>query len=64
MELTALFVTVNNAQFTHADRQVFIAVRGKFVHEHAAGAVHRFDRAVLSVDLGRVHVFLIMIPMA
>ena len=62
VQLAALFVAVHDAQLAHTDRQIFIAVRGKFIYEHTARAVHGFDRAVFAVDLGRVHIFFIVIP--
>ena len=64
MQLTALFVAVNDAQLAHADGKILIAVRLGLVHEQAARAVHGLDRAVLAVDLGRVHVLLVVIPVS
>ena len=62
VQLAALFVTVDKPELAHADGKVFIAVGRKLVDEHAAGAVHGLDGALLPVDLGRIHVVLIMIP--
>ena len=38
-------------------------MRPKLVDEHATGAVHGLDCAILAVDLGGIHVVLIVLPM-
>ena len=58
------FVAVDKPQFAGADGQVAITPHAALVDEYAAGAVHRLDGEVLVVDLGGVHVFLIVIPVA
>ncbi|SCJ66831.1 Uncharacterised protein [Anaerotruncus sp. 2789STDY5834896] len=55
-------VPVHQAQLAHPQRQVAIGAGLGLVHQHAAGAVHRFDGVVLLVDDGGVHVVFIVIP--
>ena len=57
-------VAVHEAQLADAHRQVAVRVRLRLVHQHAARAVHRLDRVVFAVDDGRVHVVLIVVPVA
>ena len=64
VELPALLVAVHEPQFAHTDGQVFVAVRRKLVHEHSAGAVHGLHSAVLAVDLRRVHIVFIVLPVS
>ena len=64
VKLAALLMAMDEAEFAHADGQILIAVRREFVHEHAARAVHGLDGALLPVDLGRIHIVLVVIPMA
>ena len=63
VKLTALFVAVNKPQLAHANGQIFITVRRIFIHEQTARTVHGLDRAVLAVDLRRIHIVFIVIPM-
>ena len=63
VQLAALLVAVDKPELAHADGKVLIAVGRKLVDEHAAGAVHGLDGALLPVDLGRIHIILIVIPM-
>ena len=57
-------VPVHNAQLAHAHGQLTVAVGLAAVDHHAAGAVHGLDAVVLIVDLGGVHVVLVVIPVA
>ena len=62
VQLTGFFVSVNQTDLTHADRKITIRMRLHFINQHAARAVHRFDRKVFVIDHGRVHVFTVVIP--
>ena len=57
-------VAVNVAELADADGQILIGMEGVVVGQDGAGAIHRLDGEVLVVDLGRVHVVLVMAPMA
>ena len=59
----ALFMTMDETEFAHADGQFSVTVKRIFVNEDRAGAVHRFDGVIGFVDLREVHIILIMIPM-
>ena len=58
---TAL-MPVNDAQLRHAQRQVTVAAELRLVDQDAAGTVHRLDGKGLLVDLGEVHVLLVVVP--
>ena len=64
VQRAAHFVTVHNAQFACANRQVAIAVRLRCVHEHAARAVHGLHAVLFFIDDGGVHVVFVVVPMA
>ena len=57
-------VAMDKAQLAHAQRQLTVGMRLAAVDHHAAGAVHRLDAVILAVDLGGVHVILVVIPVA
>ena len=57
-------VPVDNAQFGIAQRELLIGMRLEIVDQDAARAVHRLDGEVLAVDDRRIHVVLIVIPVA
>ena len=57
-------VAVHLAELGDAQRQVAVAAPARLVDEQAAGAVHRLDRERLPVDLGEVHVLLVVVPVA
>ncbi len=62
VELSALLVAVNKPHFAHSEREIFIASRRELVDKHTAGAVHGFDRTVLAVDFGSIHVVFVVVP--
>ena len=64
MEGTPELMPVYQAQFSHPQGQFPIAVGLGAVDHDAAGAVHGLDAVVLPVDLGGVHVVLVVIPVA
>ena len=55
-------VTVHQTEFTHAQGQVAVGMGLAAVDHHAAGAVHGLDAVVLVINLGGVHVVLVVIP--
>ena len=57
-------VTVVKAGLGELERQIAIAARLVLVDEACAGTVHRLDRVVFLVDLRRVHVGLVVVPVA
>ena len=57
-------VAVNQADFARANRQLAIAMRLGRIDQHAAGAVHRLDAVLLFIDRRRVHVVLVVVPVA
>ena len=60
----AHLVAVHAAELGHAQRQVAVGAPSALVDEQAAGAVHRLHRVRLLVDLGEVHVLLVVVPVA
>ena len=64
MELSGLLMPVHHTELRQAEREV--AVRAGLAGEDdgAAGAVHRLDGVILVVDLGGVHVLLVVVPVA
>ena len=59
---TLELVTVVDAGLGQLERQVTVAARLALVDEAGTRAVHRLDGVVLVVDLGRVHVLLVVVP--
>ncbi len=55
-------VTMNDAQFTHSQREFAIAVRFAAVHHDSAGAVHGLYAIHFVVDNRGIHIVFIMIP--
>ena len=64
MQRALQLVAMDKTQLAHAQRQLAIGMRLAAVDHHAARAVHRLDAVILAVDLGGVHVVLVMIPVA
>ena len=64
MQCARQFMPVDQPQFRRPDREFTVAMVPGFVHQHAARAVHRLDRVIRLIDLGEIHVFLVMVPMA
>src|SRR5450830_461910 len=60
----AHLVPVNAAELGHAQRQVAVGAPAALVDEQAAGAVHGLHGVGLLVDLGEVHVVLVVVPVA
>ena len=56
------FMTMDQAQFAHPQRQFFVGVGFVGIDQHAAGAVHGFDGVIFTIDFGEVHVFFVVIP--
>ena len=51
-------------QFAHTNGKVSVAVQFPFIYQHRTGTVHGFNRIIPVVDLCKIHVVLIMIPMS
>lgn len=62
VQRTLQLVAVHQTEFTHAQGQVAVGMGLAAVDHHAAGAVHGLDAVVLVVNLGGVHVVLVVIP--
>ncbi len=60
----AHLVAVHAAELGHAQRQVAVGAPAALVDQQAAGAVHGLHRVRLLVDLGEVHVLLVVVPVA
>src|SRR5450759_1683889 len=60
----AHLVPVNAAELGHAQRQVAVGAPAALVDEQAAGAVHGLHGVGLLIDLGEVHVVLVVVPVA
>ncbi len=60
----AHLVAVHAAELGHAQRQVAVAAPAALVDEQPTGAVHGLHRVRLLVDLGEVHVLLVVVPVA
>lgn len=56
------FVTVNESEFAHAQRQIAITVRLALVNHNAARAVHRLYAIHFVVDDRGIHIVFIVIP--
>ena len=57
-------MAVHQAQFSQAFRQIPVGIDLPLIGEDGAGAVHGLDGIVHVVDLGEVHVVLVVIPVA
>ena len=64
VEGTVEFVTMDQAEFSHAHGEITIAVDIALIDQDAAGAVHRFDGIGLFIDGGEIHVIAVVIPVA
>jgi len=64
VEDAAHLVTVHLAELGDAHRQVAVRTPAALVDKQAAGAVHRLHRVRVPVDLGEVHVVLVVLPVA
>ena len=53
-----------HAELAVAQRQLAVAAQALVVDQHVAGAVHRLDRVVALLRLGREHQFLVVFPVA
>ena len=62
VELAGFLMTVNQSQLSHTKRQITVGTRLGLVNQNAARAVHRFDREILLIDDGGVHVLFVVIP--
>ena len=60
----AQLVAVHQANLAGADGQLAVGVRLGGVHQHAARAVHRLNAVLFVVNNGRVHVVLVVVPVA
>ncbi len=64
VKCAAELVPVHNAQLTDPQGQLPIAVGLRTVYHDTAGAVHGLDAVILPIDLGGIHIVLIVIPVA
>ena len=64
MKLAGFLMTVYQTQLAHTQGQVTVGTGLCRVNQNAARAIHRFDRVILAVDDGGVHVILIVIPVS
>ena len=64
MQRALHLVAVHQADLARTNGQVAIAMRLGRVHEHAARAVHRLHAVLFFVDDRRVHVVLVVVPVA
>ena len=64
VEHAAHLVTVHLTELGEAQRQVAVGAPAALVDEQAAGAVHGLHGERLLVDLGEVHVVLVVLPVA
>ncbi len=64
MEGAFQFVAVYQAEFADAHGEISVRTLLGLVVQDSAGAVHRFDCIVFFIDLGEVHIFFVVIPMA
>ena len=64
VEHAAHLVAVHLAELGEAQRQVAVGAPAALVDEQAAGAVHGLHGERLLVDLGEVHVVLVVLPVA
>ena len=62
VECSAELVAVNRAYLGKANRKFTVAVRLCGIGHHGARAVHRLYTVRLVIDLGRIHIVLIVIP--
>ena len=62
MERALQLMAMNKAEFADTHRQISVRTLLRLEEQDSAGAVHRFDRIVFVIDLGEVHIFLVMIP--
>ena len=64
VQRTGQLMAVYQANLAHTNRQVTVAVHIIFVNQNTAGAVHRFNGKILFINLGEVHIFFVVVPMA
>ena len=64
MQCAALFMSVNQTDFSHTHRQVSVGVHILLINQHTAGAVHGFYGIILTVDDCCIHVIFVVIPVA
>ena len=57
-------MSVHLSELAAANRKISVGPHFTLVYQHRPRAVHRLDRVILAVDLGEIHVILIVIPMA
>lgn len=58
------FMAMDQAEFSHAHREVAVAVDVTLIDQDAARAVHRFDGVRLFIDGREIHVVAVVIPVA
>ena len=58
------FMSVHLAQFSHPDRKIPVGVHLPLVSQHGTRTIHRFDGIISPVELCKIHIFLVMIPMS
>ena len=62
VKLSGLLMTMNDTKLTHTKRKITIGTRLGSVNKNTARTVHRFDRIILSIDNGCIHIVFIVIP--
>ena len=61
---TAGFMAMHLAKLAHAQRQILIGMQRAVIDKHCARAVHRLDGKFTIIDHRRIHIVLIVIPVA
>ena len=62
VEGTVEFMAMDQAEFSHAHREVAVTVDIALIDQDAAWAVHRFDGVRLIIDGCKIHIVAVMIP--
>ncbi len=62
MEGTRQFMAMHQPQLPHPYRKIPVTVDFSLVNNHAARTVHGLNGVIHIVDLGKIHVFFIMVP--
>ena len=62
VESALKLVAVNKTELADSHRKLTVGVRLILINENSAGAVHRLNAEGLLVDLGGIHIVLIVIP--
>ena len=60
---TGKLMAMDQSKFTHAQWQITIAVLMRTIDKNTPRAVHWLNRIIFLINLGKIHIFLVMIPM-